>query len=96
MTGLALTDEARAHLAEELGARVLRISFTTGCGGSGYRLTSADSPQDGDVTLVVDGVTVALDEMAAKNLAGAVIRRDHEEDGYVLDHPSAVSAVWCG
>lgn len=93
---IALTDEAREHLDEELAGRILRISFTTGCGGSGYRLASADSPQDGDVTLDVGGLTIALDEMSSRNLEGAVIRRDEEEDGYLIDHPTAVAAVWCG
>jgi Fe-S cluster assembly iron-binding protein IscA len=96
VTRIALTPEAREHLAEDLAGRILRISFTTGCGGSGYRLASADEPQDGDEILVVDGFTLALDDMAAANLEGAVIRRDESEDGYSLDHPSAVAAVWCG
>lgn len=93
---IELTAEARELLNEELAGRILRISFTTGCGGSGYRLASADGPQEGDITLEIDGVTIAMDDMASKNLEGAVIRRDEEEDGYVLDHPSAVTAVWCG
>jgi hypothetical protein len=39
---------------------------------------------------------VALDTMAASRLDGAVIRYDEEEDGFLLDHPDAVAAVWCG
>ena len=93
---IELTSEARELLTEELEGRILRISFTTGCGGSGYRLASADGPQEGDVTLDIEGVTIALDNMASKKLEGAVIRRDEAEDGYLLDHPSAVTAVWCG
>lgn len=96
MTRIALTPEARDRLAEELDGRILRISFTTGCGGSGYRLASADAPQEGDVTVETDGITIALDNMASTSLEGAVIRRDESEDGYHIDHPSAVSAVWCG
>lgn len=93
---VTITDEARTHLLTELSGRVLRIAFTTGCGGSGYRLASADSPQDDDVVLDVDTVKLAFDSMAAQNLDGAVIRWSEEEDGYLLDHPTAVSAVWCG
>lgn len=93
---ISITPEAREFLAEELDGRILRISFTTGCGGSGYRLASADSPNDGDTTLEIEGITIALDEMSARNLDGAVIRRDEAEDGYLVDHPSAVAAVWCG
>lgn len=93
---ISIDGNALEPLKGELDGRMLRISFTTGCGGSGYRLASADSPYDGDVVMTVDGVTVALDEMANRNLDGAVIRWDDAEGGYVLDHPSAVTATWCG
>jgi Fe-S cluster assembly iron-binding protein IscA len=93
---LSVTLEAKEHLAEDLGGRVLRIAFTTGCGGSGYRLASADEPADGDQVVEVEGIRVALDDMAASRLDGAVIEYDGDEDGYTLDHPDAVTAVWCG
>lgn len=93
---LSVTPEARDHLAADLSGRVLRIAFTTGCGGSGYRLASADEPSDGDQVVEVDGIRVALDDMAASRLDGAVIEYDDAEDGYTLDHPDAVTAVWCG
>ena len=93
---LSLTEAAARHLHSELGSRILRIAFTTGCGGSGYRLASADVPQEGDVVLSIDGVRVALDDLSAKHLDGAVIGYSEDEDGYVLDHPDAVAAVWCG
>jgi Fe-S cluster assembly iron-binding protein IscA len=93
---LSLAPEAAQHLQHELGGRMLRIAFTTGCGGSGYRLAYADSPLDGDQVVEFDGVKVALDDMSASRLDGAVITYDEEDDGYLLDHPDAVSAVWCG
>lgn len=93
---LTLSPEAAAHLSKDAGARILRIAFTTGCGGSGYRLSYASEPVADDVVQQVDGVTVALDSMAASRLDGAVIRYDVDEDGFILDHPDAVSAVWCG
>jgi Fe-S cluster assembly iron-binding protein IscA len=93
---ISLTPEAESRLAEELHDKVLRISFTTGCGGSGYRLASADEPSEEDVVLEVGPVKVALDEMSARKLDGAVIRYDEAEDGYTIDHPDAVAAVWCG
>lgn len=82
--------------AEHLKGRTLRIAFTTGCGGSGYRLSYADGPSVDDVTVDVSGVHLALDQMAASRLDGAVIEYDPEEDGFLLDHPDAVTAVWCG
>ena len=93
---LSLTADAAEHLAHDLGDRVLRIAFTTGCGGSGYRLSYAETPIDGDQVFDIDGVRVALDDMAASRLDGAVIQYDDSEDGYLLDHPDAVTAVWCG
>lgn len=93
---LSLTREAAQHLKSDLDGRMLRIAFTTGCGGSGYRLSWADAPNEGDQVLSVDGVNVALDDMAASRLDGAVIGYDAEDDGYLLDHPDAVTAVWCG
>ncbi len=91
-----LSPDAAQHLKNDLNGRLLRISFTTGCGGSGYRLAYADAPLDGDAVASVDGVQVALDDMAASKLDGAVITYDADEDGYQLEHPDAVSAVWCG
>ncbi len=93
---IALSPEAAAHLSEEAGGRTLRIAFTTGCGGSGYRLSYADEPIAEDEVIELEGVTIALDTMAASRLDGAVIRYDLEEDGFLLDHPDAVTAVWCG
>lgn len=93
---ISLSPAAAEHLAQDAGGRVLRIAFTTGCGGSGYRLSFAPEPVDGDAVADVDGVTVALDNMAASRLDGAVIEYDEEEDGFLLDHPDAVTAVWCG
>ena len=93
---LSLTPQAAEHLGRDLDGRVLRIAFTTGCGGSGYRLSYAAEPVTDDEVVEVDGVTVALDNMAASRLDGAVIQYDPEEDGFLLDHPDAVAAVWCG
>lgn len=93
---LSLTPEAASHLGQELDGRILRIAFTTGCGGSGYRLSYAPEPVEGDEVVSVDGVNVALDSMSAARLDGAVIAYDEEEEGFLLEHPDAVTAVWCG
>lgn len=93
---ISLSPEAAQHLSSDLEGRLLRIAFTTGCGGSGYRLSYADAPNEGDQIVAVDGLRIALDDMAASRLDGAVINYDPEEDGYLLDHPDAVTAVWCG
>lgn len=93
---ISLSAAAAEHLARDAEGRVLRIAFTTGCGGSGYRLSYASEPADGDEVANVAGVPIALDSMAASRLDGAVIEYDVEEDGFLLDHPDAVTAVWCG
>jgi Fe-S cluster assembly iron-binding protein IscA len=96
MMTLTLTPEAAQHLAQDADGRLLRIAFTTGCGGSGYRLSYASEAADGDEVMQVEGVDVALDSMAASRLDGAVIEYDPEEGGFLLEHPDAVTAVWCG
>ncbi len=96
MMNISLAPDAAEHLRHDLAGRLLRIAFTTGCGGSGYRLAYASDPYDGDKVVELDGLKVALDEMAADRLDGAVITYDAEEDGYAIDHPDAVAAVWCG
>jgi Fe-S cluster assembly iron-binding protein IscA len=93
---ISLSPEAVQHLSTELDGRMLRIAFTTGCGGSGYRLSFADAPNEGDRIVNVGDLRVAFDDMAASRLDGAVIDYDSEEDGYLLDHPDAVTVVWCG
>ena len=93
---LSLSPAAAEHLGQDLNGRILRIAFTTGCGGSGYRLSYADEAVDGDELVSLGGVNVALDSMSASRLDGAVIEYSEEEDGYLLDHPDAVTAVWCG
>jgi len=93
---LSMTEAAAEHLRSDLDGRVLRIAFTTGCGGSGYRLAWADAPIDGDRVVDVSGIPVALDDMSASRLDGAVIEYDAGDDGYLLDHPNAVGSVWCG
>ena len=93
---LQLSPEAAEHLKRDLNDSILRVAFTTGCGGSGYRLGYADAPNDGDQVMQLDGVQVALDDMSARRLDGAVIEYDEAEEGYVLDHPDAVNVAWCG
>ncbi|HYS52724.1 MAG TPA: iron-sulfur cluster biosynthesis family protein [Thermoanaerobaculia bacterium] len=93
---IQLSPAAAEHLKRDLDGRVLRIAFTTGCGGSGYRLGYAPEPVESDAVIAIDGIRVALDSMAASQLDGARIEYDADEDGYLLEHPDAVGAVWCG
>jgi Fe-S cluster assembly iron-binding protein IscA len=93
---ISLSDDAATHLREDLHGQLLRIAFTTGCGGSGYRLSTAAQPMDGDRIITIGEVRLALDDMSASRLDGAVIAWDSEEDGFTLNHPDAVTAVWCG
>lgn len=95
MTRIAIDGEAREQLFRELEGRYLRISFTTGCGGSGYRLSSADEPLEGDSVVETDGIRIALDDMASTHLEGARILLD-EIEGFSLDHPEAAISIWCG
>jgi len=93
---LSVSPQAAEHLSRDLDGRMLRIAFTTGCGGSGYRLSYAVAANDGDQIVNINGFRIALDDMAASRLDGAVINYDPDGDGYLLDHPDAVTVVWCG
>lgn len=93
---ITLAPGVAERLRTELDGRMLRISFTTGCGGSGYRLASSDEIIDGDHVIASDEIRIALDDMAFRNLHGARIVVDEEEGGYTVDHPSAAVCVWCG
>jgi Fe-S cluster assembly iron-binding protein IscA len=93
---LSITQTAAEHLQRERDGRILRIAFTTGCGGSGYRLGFSDGPIDGDQVVSVNNIPVAFDNMSASRLDGAIISYNADDEGYLLDHPDAVSAVWCG
>ncbi|MCA1733104.1 MAG: hypothetical protein LC732_05815 [Acidobacteria bacterium] len=93
---ISLAPEAAVHLRAQADGRLLRISFTTGCGGSGYRLAWSDEPLEDDTVFDLDAVRVALDSMATSKLDGAVIVYDAVEDGFIIDHPDAAVAVWCG
>ena len=66
---LTLTAAAVEHLAEDADGRVLRIAFTTGCGGSGYRLSYAPEAAEGDELMNVDGVDVALEAGCSSRLS---------------------------
>lgn len=93
---ISLSPEAAQRLAAHLDGRMLRIAFTTGCGGSGYLMSYAQAANEGDTVVAVDGLQVALDDMAVSQLDGAVIECDREHDGYILEHPNAVNVAWCG
>lgn len=91
-----LSPSALDQLRRDIAGRVLRVAFTTGCGGSGYRLGYAPEALESDEVVRIDGVRIALDSMAASRLDGATIDYDTGDDAYLLEHPDAVSAVWCG
>jgi len=93
---ISLAPEAAEQLRAQADGRLLRISFTTGCGGSGYRLAWTDEALEDDTVLDLDVVRLALDSMASSKLDGAVIVYDEVEDGFIIDHPDAAVAVWCG
>jgi Fe-S cluster assembly iron-binding protein IscA len=93
---ISLAPGAAVQLRDQADGRLLRISFTTGCGGSGYRLAWTDEPLEDDTVFDLEAVKVALDSMASSKLDGAVIVYDEVEDGFVIDHPDAAVAVWCG
>lgn len=83
-----MTPAARAAALRDLspGER-LRIAFAGGCGAMGFRLAASRRAMDGDLELDVDGIALALDPQAARELAGATLDYD-DDQGFILDHPA--------
>lgn len=69
-----------------------------GCSGFQYGFTFDENQQDGDTTVVNDGVTLLVDPMSYQYLVGAEI--DYKEDlsgaQFVIRNPNATTTCGCG
>jgi iron-sulfur cluster insertion protein len=69
-----------------------------GCSGFQYGFTFDETINDGDTTVVNDGVTLLIDPMSFQYLMGAEI--DYKEDlqgaQFVIRNPNAVTTCGCG
>lgn len=69
-----------------------------GCSGFQYGFTFDENQQEGDTTVVNDGVTLLVDPMSYQYLVGAEI--DYKEDlsgaQFVIRNPNATTTCGCG
>jgi len=102
---VSLTETAAAKIkelqvAEPAGeADVLRVAVQGGgCSGFEYALGFDRGPQEGDLELEAQGVTVVVDPFSAPYLAGAEIDflNSIEESGFKISNPNVASSCGCG
>lgn len=77
----------------------LRVFVTGGgCSGFQYGFTFDEAVNDGDTSVVTDGVTLLIDPMSFQYLVGAEI--DYKEDlsgaQFVIRNPNATTTCGCG
>lgn len=96
VTGRAL--EALRREGLDPARTFLQVRYVLGCGGAGYQLRFADRAlEDGHQYPVDGGLTISLDDYAARRLSGGAIDYDEEKEteGFWLDHPDAAFAAFC-
>ncbi len=77
----------------------LRLSVSGGgCSGFQYGFDFAETPEDGDITVVRDGVTMLVDSMSLLYLIGSEV--DYKEDimgaSFRVNNPNATANCGCG
>lgn len=101
---LVVTASAAAKVAqliaeEDVDNLKLRIYVSGGgCSGFQYGFTFDENTNEGDTSVVKDGVTVLIDPMSYQYLVGAEI--DYKEDlqgaQFVVRNPNATTTCGCG
>ena len=101
---LVFTDSAarkvKSLIADEGNDNLkLRVFISGGgCSGFQYGFTFDENQQEGDTTVVKDGVTLLVDPMSYQYLVGAEI--DYKEDlsgaQFVIRNPNATTTCGCG
>lgn len=96
---LTITPEAARRLRSEadFSTAVLSIRHLLGCGGTGFRVTVERNAMDEGRRFEAAGIPVVMDELAFRNLQGAVLDVDPDPagEGYRLEHPNAVLTTFC-
>ncbi len=80
----------------DLGLRV--FVYPGGCSGMSYGMAFEDQPAEDDMTIVVEGLKLYVDEMSSQYIAGSQI--DYEDSlmggGFRILNPNAVRSCGCG
>lgn len=99
LTDTAVDQVRRLTVDQERTDLALRVFVSPGgCSGMSYGMAFDEAPQDGDLIIQQDGVTVWVDEMSALYLGGSEI--DFVDKlmggGFTIHNPNAVKSCACG
>lgn len=88
-------------LMEEEGNDKLKLRVYVsggGCSGFQYGFTFDESVNEGDTSVVTDGVTLLIDPMSFQYMVGAEIdyKEDLEGSQFVIRNPNATTTCGCG
>ncbi len=90
-----------SELIEEEGNPELKLRIYIqggGCSGFQYGFTFDETLQEGDESVVTDGVTLLIDPMSAQYLTGAEVDYSEGLQGaqFVIRNPNATTTCGCG
>ncbi|MEM6406352.1 MAG: iron-sulfur cluster insertion protein ErpA [Pseudomonadota bacterium] len=90
-----------AELIEEEGNPELKLRIYIqggGCSGFQYGFTFDETLQEGDESVMTDGVTLLIDPMSAQYLTGAEVDYSEGLQGaqFVIRNPNATTTCGCG
>jgi iron-sulfur cluster insertion protein len=90
-----------AQLIEDEGNSDLKLRLYVqggGCSGFQYGFTFEESVNEGDTSVVTDGVTLLIDPMSVQYLSGAEVDYSEGLQGaqFVIRNPNATTTCGCG
>ncbi|WP_028117780.1 iron-sulfur cluster insertion protein ErpA [Ferrimonas senticii] len=96
----AAAAKVKALLTEEENPELkLRVYVTGGgCSGFQYGFTFDEKANDGDTTIVKDGVTLLVDPMSLQYLVGGIVDYTEGLEGsrFFVNNPNATTTCGCG
>ncbi len=96
----AAANKVKSLITEEENPDLkLRVYVTGGgCSGFQYGFTFDEKVNDGDMTIVKQGVTMVVDPMSLQYLVGGVVDYIEGLEGsrFLVDNPNAQTTCGCG
>ena len=100
---IALTDRAAEHvknyLTKNAGGVGLRVGVkSTGCSGYQYVIEAAQAVNEHDTAFETNGVTVVVDELSLRYLAGTELDfvKEGLNEGFRFHNPNVSETCGCG
>ena len=96
----AAANKVKVLISEEENSELkLRVYVTGGgCSGFQYGFTFDEKVNDGDMTIVKEGVTMVVDPMSLQYLVGGTVDYIEGIEGsrFLVDNPNAETTCGCG